>query len=75
MRHRLTAILASASLLLFLITCVLWAVSYRFPPNRAGGDVLAEAQQGDHARHEDSRAADAQQSGEDARGNPKNAAS
>jgi hypothetical protein len=28
------------SLALCLTTLVLWAISYRFPPNRAGGDVL-----------------------------------
>jgi len=30
----------AASLALCAATAVLWAASYRFPPNRAGGDVL-----------------------------------
>lgn len=39
-RRRLVTILAAVSLLLFVAVVALWAVSYRFPPNRAGGDVV-----------------------------------
>jgi len=40
MRHRLFTIVAALSLLASLAGTVLWVRSYRFPPNRAGGDVL-----------------------------------
>ena len=40
MRCRLFTILSALSLVLFVAVVVLWVVSYRFPPNRAGGDSL-----------------------------------
>ena len=40
MRRQLFSIVAACSLLALLAVTVLWVRSYRFPPNRAGGDVL-----------------------------------
>lgn len=40
MRVHLFAVAAGLSVIASLAVAVLWARSYRFPPNRAGGDVL-----------------------------------
>ena len=40
MKRRVFTTLSAVSLVLFVVAVVLWFVSYRFPPNRAGGDSL-----------------------------------